>query len=534
MTTQEISDSSFLSSRQKAKRLSVILALCYLALPNILFCLGWLTPIPAIVVSCAIVFLVWHLSRNCSPQWKYPESNKTSKKAQIGAMLCVLLSLLLGGSLLIIGQQGCDWVARNPIFASLVRCDWPLILPDQSYFVYYLAAFLPPSLLARLCPDGSLPFWFLTVWNLTGIGIVISLMAKFFNKKVFLFFVLLMLIAQIGSIRIYQFLFVQLSDLFHTEFGTEYIKLRILGSCGQLNNTPHHIIPVWIMLALLFSKALNWREIVCASSLCVLQSPLGSIALFVLFVYLWMVEKSTARENLIELLKNPSFYCALPIVCVSALYFLCNSEGSSFQFVWDIYTNKNNIFFKYILAFLVGQGFSSIFILIIARSMGELKNKLMWFSIGLCFLFSILFIGITNNELLYKSSAVYFWITAYLFVSWLSRANKKQKILIIAFVCLSAVNTLGNFYKSIAPAWSPKFSLNEQIDAQHILSGADWHLYHPQHKFYPQFKGEIKYPWLFLDRAGASADTFFGWCRTNTHSDRETLPPPSPWIGKDQ
>lgn len=539
MPTQETSDSSFPSPHSKAKRLSVILALCYLALPNILFCLGWLMPIPALIVSCTIIFLVCHISRNCSPQWKFPDNDRTSKNAQIGSFLLIVVAMLLGGSLLIIGQQHSDYLARNPIFSSLVRCDWPIILPDQSYFVYYLTAWLPPSLLGRLYPNGDVPFVCQFIWIFLGIAIMINLMAKHLSKRVFLFIALLLLITQLGGVTPYQQMLAKAEALFGMSIGISPLDLymhalRPLGTAYQLNSIINHIVSIWILLALFSSKALNWQETLCASSLCILFSPFGAAGLFVLLVFQWITEKRTAFQNITQLFKNPSFYSGILIVAVGLLYFLCSGEGGSFKWIWDVGAENHAGLFEFTLAFMMGEGFAAIFILVIAHSLGELKNKFVWFLIGFLPLLSVCFIGLHNNELLFKGSAVYFWILAYLMVQWLPKAGKKQKILIFSFVCLSSVNTFGNFYKALAPALTPKFSLHEQIKSQHIRAESQWHLYHPEHEFYPQFKGEVKHKWLFLDRAGASADTFFGWCRTNTHSDREILPPPSPWVGKDQ
>lgn len=103
-------------------RLAVSCAVAYMTLPTILFLLGWVRPlfsVPAAIYLCVLALsLLW----------------------------------LLAGGMTGITSQHADFVVRNPIYETLIRCDWPLVDAGGRPFIYYLAFWLPRPWRANASP----------------------------------------------------------------------------------------------------------------------------------------------------------------------------------------------------------------------------------------------------------------------------------------------------------------------------------------------------------------------------------------------
>ena len=78
-----------------------------------------------------------------------------------------------------ITSQHADFVVRNPIYETLIRCDWPLAEADGRHFIYYLAFWLPPALICK-CFSWSDVFivnYVLTAWIELGLALALTLLA---------------------------------------------------------------------------------------------------------------------------------------------------------------------------------------------------------------------------------------------------------------------------------------------------------------------------------------------------------------------
>ena len=407
-----------------------------------------------------------------------------------------------------------DYIVRNALFATLVRCDWPLTLPDGSYYVYYLASWLPPALAARIHPIGSFPFYCLGAWCYAGVLLMCFLMDKKLGRLSPLFLLLLMFTGYAGD-------WFAGSDML--PYVHPFMCFFSMGSSAQLQSTFHHVIPVWIVLALYFSGALSWRHAVCASALVLLVSPLGSIGLAVFFLFILVWERKKAAENLVALVREPAFFCGCLLAVIAAAYFLSSNEGSSFQWVWEKLRNYSSS--QIGQAMFYAWGWNIGLILVLAIVMKQSQNYLIWFVLGMLALLPLFYVGTSNNELSFKAACVPYWILALLLTQWMDQSNRKKKLCILVFVLLSA----GGMIRMLSICYLGF----QRPDANKLQLEWQWHLYHPEHEWYSRFKGTMKTSRLYYTEAGASSRTFLSWSPRDTRSDRELLPPPSPWIGRE-
>lgn len=171
-------------------RLLASCAVAYMVLPTILFLLGWVRPLfsvpAAMAVAAASVLL-------CV---KLPVPTLHFTRRQLAVYLCaLLLSLLwlLAGGITGVALQHADFVVRNPIYETLIRCDWPLAEADGRHFIYYLAFWLPPALICK-CFSWSDVFivnYVLTAWIELGLALALTVLWGKFRMATLLFLVLL-------------------------------------------------------------------------------------------------------------------------------------------------------------------------------------------------------------------------------------------------------------------------------------------------------------------------------------------------------
>lgn len=186
-------------------RLAASCAVAYMALPTILFLLGWVRPLFSVPAAAAVAAAAVLLGATI------PAPTLHFTRRQMAIYLCVLaLSLLwlLAGGMTGITSQHADFVVRNPIYETLIRCDWPLVDAGGRPFIYYLAFWLPPALACKCfsCSDIFIINYVLTAW--TGLGLFLSMAAAWdIPPKNQLFLASLCLLASpIGSLGLLVFI----------------------------------------------------------------------------------------------------------------------------------------------------------------------------------------------------------------------------------------------------------------------------------------------------------------------------------------
>ncbi|MGJ7436505.1 hypothetical protein ACPUEF_07000 [Akkermansia muciniphila] len=171
-------------------RLAASCAVAYMALPTILFLLGWVRPLFSVPAAAAVAAAAVLLGATI------PAPTLHFTRRQMAIYLCVLaLSLLwlLAGGMTGITSQHADFVVRNPIYETLIRCDWPLVDAGGRPFIYYLAFWLPPALACKCfsCSDIFIINYVLTAWTGLGLALTLTVLWSRFRTATLLFLLLL-------------------------------------------------------------------------------------------------------------------------------------------------------------------------------------------------------------------------------------------------------------------------------------------------------------------------------------------------------
>lgn len=259
------------------------LAVAYLAVPVLIFLLGWVRPaigIPAALVVASVAgALVW------------PKKNSAPRPALSQNHLLLILTLAFAWPLLAgvggVLPQSSDYLKHNLLLHDLTSTAWPVIYPHvggNTYLCYALGYYLVPALGGKLLGAAALPA--LTfLWTFAGLALFFYWLATLTASpgKMLATF---LLFAPIG---IFWTLFKAhgLPGLVRAE-GLEP-KLLYDGLLFGYNDSytrffyqPQHALAGWLGTAVLFERLWtqkNPRGAVFAWALCVLWSPLTSLGL---------------------------------------------------------------------------------------------------------------------------------------------------------------------------------------------------------------------------------------------------------------
>lgn len=277
-------------------RLAASCAVAYMALPTILFLLGWVRPLFSVPAAAAVAAAAVLLGATI------PAPTLHFTRRQMAIYLCVLaLSLLwlLAGGMTGITSQHADFVVRNPIYETLIRCDWPLVDAGGRPFIYYLAFWLPPALACKClsCSDIFIINYVLTAWTGLGLALTLTVLWSRFRTATLLFLLLLIFQGPLdGIVRWGLHLFHLQGPLAHELYLTVLAFFGGVPPTMQLHNTFHHTTLLWLFLAMAAAWDIPPKYQLFLASLCLLSSPIGSLGLLVFIAVRTLIRRTPVRQ----------------------------------------------------------------------------------------------------------------------------------------------------------------------------------------------------------------------------------------------
>ena len=104
-----------------------ILAVLYLAIPGVLFALGWLRPVAAAVVALSLAAGTAGFIRETIAEKKnLPPIDRRDGRKLAGMLVLVVLWVLFAGVGGFVWQNPWDHKFRNAVFMDLVNHPWPV------------------------------------------------------------------------------------------------------------------------------------------------------------------------------------------------------------------------------------------------------------------------------------------------------------------------------------------------------------------------------------------------------------------------
>lgn len=505
-------------------------ALFYLALPNLLFLMGWVAPAFALPLILLVAAACWTTLRARKADLAVQPTQRPAERGSWPLAAALALAALWVFFMGLPGHacQTFDYTVRNPIYETLIRCDWPIFSRNGDYFIYYFAFLLPPALLSRLSPEpGIIWYLLLSLWVYLGIALTILLLWRRFGPRILLFTLVWILLGTGSDLvhRLWLSAAYRVELLLHLDFNSlvPLWKLQFslpLGGTSQLFNLYHHAVPVWLVVALLLEGRLLKRALLFVSSLVVLISPLGAVGIFVLLCFLtWEAIGKKSPGSWKLWLCSWETLAGSCLTAVAAWYFL-HSQGAGINFSWGTFlpetwgSTRARIF-----GLAAGISCSVLpFVWLFYRQ--KTDRALVRTGFFILLVFPLIYVGSWGNELLFKTSAVSFFLFSIVITDlWgNTTARMRVKIALVVLLC-----SYGSFELLASACRSLAF--DRAGIARNFNSDWQGHLNHPGGHLYKQFFAPAA-PLLFLDEAGSSARLLTKPFAVHRRSDRENLPPP--------
>ncbi len=308
-----------------------LITILYLALPFIIFCMGWLRLSIAIPITAIILWAVWQLFKQ-SPITNYQLPNLQST---FYLLLLTALWLLLSG----VGGyafQNWDHHWRNAVLHDLINYDWPVIysLPEKgpiTMLVYYVGYFLPAALTGKIFGWQAANF-VLFLWTWLGIFLVtlhLSLKLKTSALKAILLLILFSGLDSLGALLFasdYPTLFPPIQHLEIWSGNLQYSSFTT-----QLFWVFNQAVPAWLCITLLTDESpitnhqLPISNYLFTFSLCFFFAPLAALGLLPYLIIEWI--KQTDFKFPFKNLRFDILLASGMIVLVSFLYFSSNTAA---------------------------------------------------------------------------------------------------------------------------------------------------------------------------------------------------------------
>lgn len=312
-------------------RLAVSCAVAYMALPTILFLLGWVRPLFSVPAAAAVAAAAVLLSATI------PAPTLHFTRRQMAIYLCVLvLSLLwlLAGGMTGITSQHADFVVRNPIYETLIRCDWPLVDAGGRPFIYYLAFWLPPALACKClsCSDIFIINYVLTAWTGLGLALTLTVLWSKFRTATLLFLLLLIFQGPLdGIVRWGLHLFHLQGPLAHELYLTVLAFFGGVPPTMQLHYTFHHTTLLWLFLSMAVAWDIPPRYQLFLASLCLLASPIGSLGLLVFIAVSTLIRRTPVRQYF----SSWTVLAGAALVLLAGIYFTSSNGNNRIRLTWQ-------------------------------------------------------------------------------------------------------------------------------------------------------------------------------------------------------
>lgn len=433
----------------------------YFYLPIFLFLFTWVKWYFAVIVSALLIPAVARMV--------YDYRKDGWEELTIGYGTCTTIVILVLLFAYYMGYTGgapqcADWNKHNAVLHDLTTRKWPVYYEtrERSMLTYYIAQYLVPAMLGKLCASFSVTQWALFFWNGTGILLVLihlfyAVRAQNWKKQlgtlaVFFFFG--------GMLPIAQQL---LSILFGISIGAQYDYFHFLNIEGYFlqyrSNLvsmrwvfPQCIVP-WIAMLMLTrhrERIEHYAVLVIPVLLFGILPTLGLVVFAVVYVCKILVEKKGSITEWKRLFSPWNLMTLFGLGSVLLLYFggnIFSDKPKEIGFQIVRYGGKHILIYLLFCLFMFG-----IYALCVFRKNSQ--NVMFWTAVASLTIIPLFHMGSWNDFCMGVSiPALFYLMTAVLRFLW-ERAEDMRTGMIkgALIVCLfiGAIYPVGELYQIIA------------------------------------------------------------------------------------
>lgn len=430
----------------------------------ILFLGGWVQPWLAIPIACLLVYCgircVSHLLPERSP---IPFS---SQIIQLLLFACMGFACsFFAGHTGHFPQHILDMAQRNAVYGNLYLQDWPIVLPDGRYLVYYFASFLPAAFASKLAGADLAPI-ILMLWNALAYFLAFSLLYYHFRKGSTTWLCILALLVIGDPITLLS----PLADFLQLIF---QVPVHLSSQVHPMSTGARCTINHWPAITLLTLLVLNRRiphySIPVLAAISLLFSSFGAIGILPFVIWRYLNAASFAKA-VVTFFSTIEGLTALLVVGISILYYSC-AHGDLVTTLCFFVTYGKPVWY------IILKNVLHIGLIVTVLSLPFWWNQKKDSELFKAWLVSILltniiFIGNGGpNELAFKGSTPALVVISAMWAQRIASSQKFHKIMLLAVL---VTFTWQEFDSVIIPRLST-FGLKEE----HINNPFNDHLYHP-------------------------------------------------------
>ena len=306
----------------------------YLALPFLLFCMGWLRLPIAIPITALVLLILWKLFKQPFPYQLAFRFSRPALYLLLLAGVWVFLSGVGGYAF-----QNWDHHWRNAVLHDLINYDWPVVYasPESGPVklrVYYVGYCLPSARAGKIFGWHAANF-ILFLWTWLGV-LLVSLHLGFKLKtsalKTLLLLILFSGMDALGTLLVAQGYPTLWPPIQHLEIWSG--SLQYSSFTTQLFWVFNQAVPAWICIVLILESNANKQEQAVLTqispkifiwSLCFFFAPIASIGLLPYLLLEWF--KQTDLKFPFKNLRLDLLFVSGVIILVSYLFFSSNSAA---------------------------------------------------------------------------------------------------------------------------------------------------------------------------------------------------------------
>ena len=394
-------------------KLFFTLAVIYLALPVVIFFLGYLKLVFGLIFTAIVAAAAILAIRDCT---KDPDGNKLELKSDISFPLTFIIAAVIFAFIVTITNGVGEYVwapfdhaYRRAILNDLINYKWPIIydpatqtnpevieilnLQNNQGFVYYFTYWLPAAVVGKLLGfnAGNIT---LVIWNALGIFLTLIGMCKYIKK------------ASYGTL----FMFLCFSGLdvipylineIHPYSGWTWIEgwvpyVSMISNFNNLENVYNQAIPCYLIVTLLLQSKNN-RSLGFVSSLLFAYSPWATIGILIpslVRLFSKDMKASTTKKAVLNIFTyNNLSVPVLMLFSYGAFYGAKSGALHMKGFLWEFYDGNILMFIVVLILLFIIEILPSFAFVV----KGHKKDPMLWSAMAVLFILPFYFLSEGNN-----------------------------------------------------------------------------------------------------------------------------------------
>lgn len=478
----------------------IFASILYLAIPIILWLGGWVRPCLSLPLISALLFVLFLIFRTLPQQ-----QVSVSRRPFLTSLSIVFIAISIIG---FTGhfEQNPDFFFRNPIYNNLIRYDWPLVFPDGNLFVYYFGFWLPPALISKFLPAEASQY-VLWLWSLLGMVLFIGTMTLYFKNRIWVFTLVLFALAPLTLVM-------NKAGVMNFFLDPQGLGKKVHWNCtlAQLVCTFNHIIPCLVFGGVLINKILDKASLLFTAALLLLCSPFGGIA-FLPYLIFAISRGNVSLSTFFRSwnIKSSFILTTGCLIVLATTLFLSGTNSMNILLLTQ--KNPGITFFEWlgiIIFFTANLGIPAILLYPAFR-----KSSMYWITVCSFIVCTFIYMGDLHNELIFKTSGIFFFFFAMMCTIALPALRKTRKYLLVTYISLCSLYPISLFIHH-----AKSFAVSHTGRQQNLRQEWKDSLYHPgDMEYLKAVKNSAKINHLiYYSQSGESANGVMAWASTGQHA----------------